>query len=114
MKNTVTAAFVSLFFVGIGHAASAAEFEGTFGGVEIKRSSENSYSVRVFASVPGCIADLTGNGVVKGNTLQVKSSDDKTCVLSIVRTKKGIIIKENEACGQWHGGGCSFSGTYLK
>ena len=81
--------------------------------LEIKKRADGGFDLTAVVGTEGCSGYVDARGAANGDTLRAEALEDKTCVLAISRTKKGIRVQP-ENCESFHGPSCDFEGDYRK
>lgn len=81
--------------------------------LEIKKRADGGFELTAVVGMDGCSGYVDARGAANGDTLRAESLEDKTCVLAISRTKKGVRVQP-ENCESFHGPSCDFEGDYRK
>jgi hypothetical protein len=81
--------------------------------LEIKKRADGGFELTAVVGMDGCSGYVDARGASNGDTLRAESLEDKTCVLAISRTKKGVRVQP-ENCESFHGPSCDFEGDYRK
>jgi hypothetical protein len=81
--------------------------------LQIKKRADGGVDLTAVVGTEGCSGYLEARGAANGDTLRAEALEDKTCVLAISRTKRGVSVQP-EHCESFHGPSCDFEGDYRK
>ena len=62
-----------------------------------------------------CTGDLTVFSSSRAQRLTLTDQEEEMrCTVQLTRTPRGMTVTESSGCSAWHGGSCSFAGSYRK